>query len=120
MTVFSSILKTCVEQSPGAIGGAFADSQGEMVDSYSKMAAHEWAVLTAHYGVVMSQLSDAFGTLHYGGPEFFIARHNLIEVIVHAVDMGYYVLLAFRDPPELDIVLDRVKTAVILLKKEMA
>lgn len=118
--MFAAILKTCVDRTPGAIGGAFADSQGEMVDSYSKMATHDWAVLTAHYGVVMSQLSDAFGTLHYGGPEFFIARHNKIEVLVHVVDAGYYVLLAFRDPPDIDIVLDRVKTAVQLLKKEMA
>ena len=119
VTVFASILKTCVDQSPGAIGGAFADSEGEMVDSYSKMAVHDWAVLTAHYGVVMAQLHDAFGTLHFGGPEFFIARHDRIEVVVHDVEQGYYVLLAFREPPEFDVVLDRIRTAVILLKKEM-
>jgi hypothetical protein len=120
MTVFAQILKTAVEMPPVAIGGAFADSQGEMVDSYSTMGTHDWAVLTAHYGVVMAQLCDAFGTLHYGGAEFFIARHDHIEVIAHIVEAGYYVLFAFRESPEIERLLDRVRAAAMLLKKEMA
>ncbi|MFT3699610.1 MAG: hypothetical protein QM831_41060 [Kofleriaceae bacterium] len=120
MTPFARILKNCVDTTPHAIGGAFAASDGEMVDSFSHMDRHDWAVLTAHYGIVLSQLSDAFGTLHFGGPEFFIARHDKIEVIVYAVHAGYYALLAFSQPPELDLVLDRVKTAATLLREEMA
>jgi hypothetical protein len=119
VTPFAAILKTAVDASPHAIGGAFADSQGEMVDSYSTMNTHDWAVLTAHYGVVLSQLVDAFGTLHYGGCELFIARHERIEVIVYAIEQGYYMLLAFSEPPELDAVLDRVRTASTSIKKEM-
>src|SRR5690606_40175287 len=53
VTPFSEILRRAVEATPNAIGGAFADADGEMVDSYSTIDAHEWAVLTAHYGVVM-------------------------------------------------------------------
>ncbi|HEY0253683.1 MAG TPA: hypothetical protein VGC41_19260 [Kofleriaceae bacterium] len=121
MTPFAHILKTCVETTPHAIGGAFADSEGEMVDSYSKvMNAHDWAVLTAHYGVVLSLLCSAFGTLHYGDCEYFIARHDRIEVLVYAIDQGYYTLLAFSQSPELEVVLDRVQTAAALLRKEMA
>ena len=33
-------------------------------------------MLTAHYGVVMSHLHAAFGTWHFGGPEYFIAQHR--------------------------------------------
>ena len=40
-----------------------------MVDSFAHMDSHEWAVLTAHYGVVLQHLVHAFGTWHYGGPE---------------------------------------------------
>lgn len=118
-TPFAAILQRCVEVSPQAIGGAFADAEGEMVDSFSRMPAHDWAVLTAHYGVVLSQLSAAFGTLHFGGPEYFIARHDRIEVIVHAVAHGYYALIAFTEPPELEQALERVRTAAAALKKEM-
>lgn len=118
-TPFAAILQRCVEASPPAIGGAFADSEGEMVDSFTRMPAHDWAVLTAHYGVVMSQLSDAFGTLHFGGPEYFVARHDRIEVIVHAVAHGYYALIAFTEPPEVELALARVRIAAAELREEM-
>jgi hypothetical protein len=118
-TPFAAILQRCVEASPPAIGGAFADSQGEMVDSFTRMPAHDWAVLTAYYGVVLGQLTAAFGTLHFGGPEFFIARHDRIEVIVHAVAHGYYALIAFTEPPEVEQALARVRTAAAALKLEM-
>jgi len=117
---FAAILQKCVDASPHAIGGAFADSEGEMVDSYAKtMSAHDWAVLTAHYGVVLGQLVSAFGTLHFGGPEYFIARHDRIEVIVHAVESGYYALLAFSQPPEIEPALERVRIAAAALRLEM-
>ena len=119
-TPFAAILRRCVDESPFAIGGAFADAEGEMVDSYAKtMSTHDWAILTAHYGVVLGQLAAAFGTLHFGGPEFFIARHDRIEVIVHAVDDGYYALLAFSQPPEIEVALERVRIAAIALRREM-
>jgi hypothetical protein len=119
VTPFAAILQRCVEGSPPAIGGAFADAEGEMVDSFTRMPAHDWAVLTAHYGIVMSQLRDAFGTLHFGGPEFFIARHDRIEVIVHAVAHGYYALIAFADPPDVELALYRVRIAAAALRREM-
>ena len=119
MTPFASILQRAVQATPNAIGGAFADADGEMVDSFSTIDPHEWAVITAHYGVVLAQLSAAFGTWHFGGPEFFIARHDRIEVIVHAVDHGYYALLAFSQPPEIELALERVRTAANALREEM-
>ena len=65
-----------VQATPGAIGGAFADWQGEMIDTFTTRDAHEWAVLTAHYGVVLGQLHAAFGTWHFGGPEYFVAARK--------------------------------------------
>jgi len=119
VTPFAAILKTAVEGTPNAIGGAFADSEGEMVDSFSRMNTHDWAVLTAHYGIVLSQLTDAFGTMHFGGPEFFIAQHKSIEIIVYAVESGYYALLAFSTPPPLDVALASLRVAAKALAKEM-
>jgi len=115
---FAVILKSTVDATPHAIGGAFADSEGEMVDSYAKIDAHEWAVLTAHYGVVLALLTAAFGTLHFGGPEYFIAHHRKIEVIVHTVDDGYFALLAFREPPPEDV-MDRLRACTLALREEM-
>lgn len=97
MTPFGHILKRAVEDTPGAIGGAFADSEGEMVDSFATYDAHEWAVLTAHYGVVLAHMHSCFGTWHFGGPEYFIAQHAQLDIVVHSVEGGYYALMALRD-----------------------
>ena len=57
-------------------------------------------MLTAHYGVVLAQLHAAFGTWHFGGPEYFIAQHEQLDIVVHAVDGGYYALIASRTPAD--------------------
>jgi predicted regulator of Ras-like GTPase activity (Roadblock/LC7/MglB family) len=119
VTQFAAILKRAVDATPHAIGGAFADSEGEMVDSYSTMNRHDWAVLTAHYGVVLNQLTMAFGTLHFGGPEYFIAQHKHVEVIVHAVDDGYYVLLACTQSVPMTSAIEHLRIAAQELRKEM-
>ena len=119
MTPFAEILKRAVDMTPFAIGGAFADADGEMVDSYSTMNPHDWAVLTAHYGVVLAQLTAAFGTLHFGGPEFFIAKHKSIEIIVFSVESGYYALLAFSQPASIDSTLATLADCARALQREM-
>lgn len=120
MTPFSAILRRVVDATPNAIGGAFADPDGEMVDSYAKIDAHEWAVLTAHYGVVMAHLTAAFGTWHFGGPEYFIAQHRQLEIVVCAVDAGYYALMALKEPANLGYALQQLRAATVELKREMA
>ena len=119
MTPFAAILKRAVELTPRAIGGAFADREGEMVDSYCKGDREEWAILTAHYGIVLSQLTAAFGTWHHGGPEYFIAEHNKLEVVVWAVDAGYYALLACERPAPLARAIENLRAASTQLHKEM-
>jgi hypothetical protein len=118
-TPFGAILRRAVEATPGAIGGAFADSQGEMIDGFTTRDSHEWAVLTAHYGVVLSQLHAAFGTWHFGGPEYFIAQHDLLDIVVHAVAGGYYALLALTEPAPLGHALVSLRAAAHSLHREM-
>lgn len=119
MTPFGAILQRAVQATPGAIGGAFADSQGEMIDGFTTRDAHEWALLTAHYGIVLGQLHAAFGTWHFGGPEYFIARHAVLAVVVHAVDGGYYALLAVTEPGPLGHALRSLREAARALHREM-
>jgi hypothetical protein len=121
VTPFGEILRRAVQATPGAVGGAFADADGEMVDSFAECDAHEWAVLTAHYGIVLSQLHAWLGTRHFGGPEYFIAQHGRLDVIVHAMPGGYYALLAVAKPtPPLGFALVRLREAALALHQEMA
>ncbi|HEU0036793.1 MAG TPA: hypothetical protein VFQ53_39560 [Kofleriaceae bacterium] len=121
MTPFGEIIRRAVEATPGAVGGAFADPQGEMVDGYTRSyAAHDWAILTAHYGVILAHLHAAFGIWHFGGPEYFVAQHAQLGVFVHAVDGGYYALLAVREAHAEGDALASLREAAIALRKEMA
>lgn len=119
LTPFGAILMRAVQATPGAIGGAFADSQGEMIDTFTTRDAHEWALLTAHYGVVLGQLHAAFGTWHFGGPEYFISQHAVLDIVVHAVDGGYYTLLAVPEPAPLGHALRNLREAARALHREM-
>jgi len=118
-TVFARILKKAVDATPHAIGGAFADRDGEMVDSFATIDTHDWAVLTAHYGIILAQLDAAFGTWHFGGPEYFVAQHEQIEIVVHAVEGGYYALLALRGGGQLAVAIEVLRAAACELRKEM-
>jgi hypothetical protein len=127
VTPFGHIIRRAVEAIPDAIGGAFAASDGELVDSFANYDDFEWAVLTAQYGVVLSLLHAAFGTLHFGGHEFFYARHAKMDVVVCSVDAGYYALLAMRRAaePDPDIepftdALPAMTAAVRELRREMS
>lgn len=120
LTAFGEILRAAVDATPGAVGAAFAASDGEMVDSFATWPADDWAILTAHYGIVLSQLHAAFGTWHHGSPSLFIVQHEKLDIVVQAVDAGYYTLLAVSDPRPLAHALLAVEKASALLKKEMA
>lgn len=117
---FGQILRRAVEATPGAIGGAFADSQGELIDGYTTHDPEEWALVTAHYGIVLGQLHAAFGTWHFGGPEYFIAQHAQLDIVVHAVDGGYYALMALTAPAPLGRALIRLREAAQALHQELA
>ena len=124
MTPFGEILRRAVEATPDAVGGAFADADGEMVDSFAPamFGTHDWAMLTAHYGVILSHLHASFGLWHFGGPEYFVARHAKLDIVVHALDGGYYALLAVKRTaedvaPEAFVALREAATA---LHREMA
>jgi hypothetical protein len=119
VTPFGEILRRAVEATPGAVGGAFADKQGELVDSFASYDAYEFAILTAHYGVLLAQLHAAFGTFHFGGPEYFIVQHTRLGVVVHAVDDGYYALLAVSDPARVAFAVAALRVATAELQKEM-
>lgn len=120
-SAFGEILRAAVLATPGAVGGAFADSQGEMVDAYSEhYTAHDWAVLTAHYGVILSQLRAAFGIWHFGGPEYFIASHAQLGIAVHVVGGGYYALLAIAPADRVDEAVPHLAEVTRALQREMA
>ena len=120
MTPFRDILRRAVQATPGAIGSSFADSEGEMVDWFADYDPHEWAVLTAHYGVVLAQLHSAFGVFHYGAPEYFMVQHAKLGIVVHVVEGGYYVLMALRDPARVTFAVTALSAYLPELQKEMA
>jgi predicted regulator of Ras-like GTPase activity (Roadblock/LC7/MglB family) len=119
MTPFGRILRRAIEQTPGAVGCAFAAADGEMVDAYTEGDSEQWAIVTAHYGVVLRHLESAFGTWHFGSTRFFIAQHEKLDVVVYTVAGGYFALLACRPPAPLSRALAALEIAAQQLAQEM-
>jgi predicted regulator of Ras-like GTPase activity (Roadblock/LC7/MglB family) len=117
---FAQILRDAVEHTPGAVGGAFAAHDGEMVDAFTQRDRDEWAVLTAHYGVVLANLESAFNTLHVGGPQYFVVEHTKYDVLVQPVADGYFALLALARPASISAGLRALGEAVRRLAREMS
>jgi predicted regulator of Ras-like GTPase activity (Roadblock/LC7/MglB family) len=118
-TPFTEILRQAVDRIPRAIGGAFAAPDGEMVDYVATIDPIEWAIFTAHYGVVLAHLEAALGTWHFGGPEFFVVEHSQVDVLVHTVDDGYFALIAVEQPAPLGAALSSLADAAAELRREM-
>jgi hypothetical protein len=120
VTPFGVILKQVVEKTPSALGGAFADSQGEMVDAFAPdYNAHDFAIVTAHYGVILGHLHAILGIWHYGGPEYFVAQHTKLSLVVVTVTKHYYALLAVTDPMVVPDALATMREAAGALQQEM-
>jgi hypothetical protein len=119
-TPFAEILRTAVERTPGAVGGAFAAYDGEMVDSFAKEDPTEWALLTAHFGVLLANLEAALNTKHFGGAEYFVVENSQVDVVVHTVEGGYFALIAMQRPSCLATALGNLEVAALALRKEMA
>ena len=116
---FAQIMRTAVEATPGAVGGAFAADDGETVDSFARQDAHEWAIFTAHYGVLLRFVQSAFNVYHYGEAEFMVVSHSEIDVLVCSVSDGYYALMAVQSPAPLGIAMHYLEAAACELRAEM-
>lgn len=118
-TSFTAILRRAVDDTPDAVGGAFAAGDGEMVDAVATGDPIEWALLTAHYGVILNHLEHALGTWHFGGTEYFVVTNQRLSVLVHTVDAGYFALLAVSPTAPLAVALEQLRIAAIALREEM-
>ena len=116
---FAQIMKTAVEATPGAFGGAFAADDGETVDSFAQQNDEEWAIFTAHYGILLKHVQSAFNVYHYGEAEFMVMSHSKVDVLVHSVSAGYYALMAVRSPAPLGIAMQHLEAAADKLRAEM-
>jgi len=118
-TTFAAILQRAIADTPTAIGGAFAAGDGEMVDSVATGDPTEWALLTAHYGVILGHLEAALGTLHFGSTEYFVVTNQKLSIVVHTVDAGYFALLAVSPRSSIEMALDSLRVAARKLREEM-
>jgi predicted regulator of Ras-like GTPase activity (Roadblock/LC7/MglB family) len=97
-SVFSDILQRACTRIPGALGGAFAANDGVTVDSWTALDEYEWEVLTAHFGVILSNVQSALRTRHFGEAISMMVSHDDLDIYIHAVKEGYYAVVAVERP----------------------
>ncbi len=118
-STFGDILKAAIDKVPGSVGGALAAGDGETVDSYTSWDTDEWALLTAHVGILVSHLRRSLHTFHFGDVQFIQMAFRDLEVAIQIVDQEYYVLLALTPPVRLGIVRRHIQLLSKTLREEM-
>lgn len=117
---FGDILKQAVQSTPCAVGGALAAKDGELVDSFSEWEHDEWALFTAHSGVLFHYARSALHTFHFGDVQFIYIQLDKMTLAMHAVVDGYYALMAIDGASEMNSVERTLCSAADMLCQEMA
>ncbi len=90
------------------------------MEAFAPESPEDWAIFTAHYGIVFAFVQSALNTFHYGEAEFLLLSHTRLEVLIHAVAEGYFVMIAVYAPAPIGVALAALRVAVRELREEMA
>ena len=118
-TAFTPILQRAVERVPGAIGAIFADWDGEAVDLIGPGNREELLYMGAHYGVILNHVQSLLRLFHFGEAVEIVLQHEKVDLCVHAVGDGYYVVLAIDSGGHLATALREARACADGLRKEM-
>lgn len=118
-STFGQILQETIGKTPGAVGGALAAGDGEMVDYWTSLDEDEWYLLTAHFGIIINHVRRSLHTFHFGDIEFIQMGFRKLELAVQLVDGEYYVILALRPPVLLGPARRTLSLAAKRLREEM-
>lgn len=100
ISAFATILKRLVETTPGAIGAAMADEEGETVDYFGDMDPEELKLAAAYMGIMINRASTKKAT-QLGGPLREIrVQSQTYQFVTRPLGLGYQVT----------VMLDRVAT----------
>ncbi len=118
-STFGDILRKAVEEIPGAVGGALAAGDGETVDFFTSWEDDDWALMTAHIGILVSHIRRSLHTFHFGDIQFLQMGYGKLELAIQLVDQEYYMLIALKPPIQLGIVRRKLEVVTAALRKEM-
>jgi hypothetical protein len=119
VTPFGDILRQAVAQTPGAVGSALAARDGELVDSWTTLDPIDWAVLTAHFGIVVNHMRCALHTFHFGDLELVYFSYHELDLAVQIVTRDYFAILASAPPMHLQATTRTLHDTVQNLHREM-
>ncbi len=90
-----------------------------MVDFWTTWQNDDWALLTAHFGVVYQQIFNALRTFHFGDVQFLFLRLETVGVAIQAIDDGYFALLALKLPAQVQAAEINLRASARELLREM-
>jgi hypothetical protein len=133
-TPFTPILRTMLVETPDALGAIFADWEGEAVDLFpdprrqedgetplgpADIEGFDLKLFGAHWGVILNHVNAALRTFHYGDPQVVMLHHERLDILIQAVDVRYYLLMALRPGAPLGRALRELERGVQALRVEM-
>ncbi len=108
-----------VTLTPNAVGGALAASDGESVDAWTIWETDEWALFTAHSGVLFHHIRSALHTFHFGDVRFLFIQFEKVSLAIHVIMDGYFALMAMEADGQMGAAELNLRTAADKLRQEM-
>ncbi len=108
-----------VKLTPNAVGGALAASDGESVDAWTIWETDEWALFTAHSGVLFHHIRSALHTFHFGDVQFLFIQYEKISLATQVILDGYFALTALKGDGQMGAAELNLRTASDKLRQEM-
>ena len=77
-------------------------------------------LLAAHYGIILNHVQQLLKLFHFGSAVEIMLEHERMDLLVHAVGHGYYVVLAVQAGAHLGVALREMRECADALRLEVA
>ena len=117
-SAFTESLRRLVLATPGVLGAAFADPEGEAVDVCATGSTYDVKLAAAHLGIVLAAFERVAATCGVGRTGALHVRTGRVDYAIVAVGEGYYLVVAVAPGAQWPRIFDALDRAAIELRAE--
>jgi predicted regulator of Ras-like GTPase activity (Roadblock/LC7/MglB family) len=116
---FKRILKTLVEEIPGASGAILADWEGEAVEHFCHYDDFDLKVIGAHKCIILNQMKELHRGFAAGDMRDAIISTDSQRIIVGVINADYSIVVTLAREALMGAALQTIRAAIVELREEI-
>ena len=117
---FRQLLRTLLDNVPGAQGAIIADWEGEAVGQVGHMDEYDLKIMGAHKGVILHNMRDVVQRLGDDQLKEIVITTELMQTLVLPVTNEYFLVLTLDRSDQLGRALFEARRCIQALSKEIS